>query len=272
MAKIDKNGKEWKVVALTPAGRRDHLRILKKYIEKNNLIDTWQLWLNTGDIEDIKYINEIASDKIEIKRIEGLNKQDIFSICKFFKYAQDDDTIYVRLDDDIVFIEDNAIEELLNARLENENPFVVFANIVNNAVINNIHQEIGVLGKQFGEASIERFDPVNHSNHNFVKYVHNNFIDKYRSDKLNEYFFENRILKNYEPFSINCFAFFGKDMKELPGIDEEVWISHAKPNADERPNMICGKALVVHYAFFPQRKELNKNTNLLDIYKKLWTK
>ncbi len=265
----DKNGKDWRVVALTPAGRKRHLEILKKYIEKSPFIDSWQLWMNTGNGDDINYMNEIASDKIEIKRIEGLNEQDNFSICKFFQYAQDEDTIYIRFDDDIVFIEDNAIENLLKARLDNPEPFVVFANIVNNALISVIHQRIGALGMEMGEAPRDRFGHLNHRNPEFAKFIHNNFVEKYKNGKLEEYIFPNETISDYNTFSINCFAFFGKDMKETPERDEELWISQKRPEELKRPNMICGNALVVHYAFFPQRNELDNGTGLLNFYKNL---
>ena len=48
---------EYKVVAITPAGRRGYLEVLHKYIIKNkHLLDRWDLWVNTENSDDLNYM------------------------------------------------------------------------------------------------------------------------------------------------------------------------------------------------------------------------
>jgi len=260
----DKNNKKWRVIAFTPAGRKSYLEILKKYIDKEDLIDEWQLWLNTGNKEDIDYINSIENEKIKVKKIDGITEQDNYRIYEFYKYLDDKDAIYIRLDDDIVYIHPDAIKNLLKCRLENEEPFVVFANIVNNAVISNIHQRIGVLGKEYGEVSKNRFDQINFKNLDFAKQIHTTFINNYKNPE--KYYFENEKINC--DFSINCFAIFGKDIGVVER-DEELYFSFNQPNKLGRHNLICGNALVVHYAFHTQREALNNYPEIINFYKNI---
>ena len=273
MAMIIKNNKDWKIVVVTPAGRERHLSVLRKYIEKEmdkGLIDGWQLWKNTNIQSDVDYLYHMANEnpKIEVKEIAGLGSYDGYNICKFFQFAQDDDTIYLRVDDDIVWIEDGAILNLINYRLENREPFIVCANIVNNTVIGRIHQNIGALSKEVGECSGERLDSFAHRDEKFAELTHKTFRELRESSRLWIYHFIVNKLSAYEPFSISCFAFFGKD-HFAPAPDEEMWISSYQPNLLSRPNVICGSSLVVHYAYYTQRPFLDSKPEYHDYYKKL---
>ena len=57
------------------------------------------------------------------------------NIFRFFKYASDPNSVYIRLDDDVLYLEPNFCKKMFNFRIENKEPFVVFGNIINNAVI-----------------------------------------------------------------------------------------------------------------------------------------
>lgn len=268
----DKNGKDWRIVAFTPAGRKLHLEILKTYIDKIEIIDKWQLWFNVDEPEDIEYINSLESDRIEIKRLEEVSRRDNYNIYMFYKFLDDKDTIYIRFDDDIVYIDNGAIENLIKCRLDNPEPFVVFANIVNNAVVANIHQRIGALTRELGDVTRDRFDNLTLNNLDFYTEIHNNFIRKYNNKELNKYLFQDELLTNNQGFSINCFAMFGKDSKLVKSPDEELEISMLVPDGLNRKNMVCGNALVVHYAFGYQRWQLNENKSIINFYKEICQK
>src|ERR1035441_50384 len=123
--------KDYKIVVVTPAGRAQYLDILKKYIYKEmdkGLIDDWQLWYNTGDNNDISYMNGMEIDrpgKVKKYVLDGINGYDAYQIHRFFQFVQNDNTIYLRFDDDIVYIEDRAIEKLIQCRIDNPEPFIV---------------------------------------------------------------------------------------------------------------------------------------------------
>ena len=50
------------------------------------------------------------------------------------------------------------------------------------------------------------------------------------------------------------------------GVDEEQWLSCDKPKEIQKPNIIFGDCLFVHYAFFTQVQYID-NTDILELYK-----
>lgn len=273
---ITHNGKDWKVCAVTPAGRSKHLAILKKYIYKemeNGLIDHWQLWKNTGVQDDVLYLESMVAenDKVEIIDL-GLNEYSAFNIHKFYPYTVDDDTVYLRFDDDIIWIGGGTCAQLVKTRLDNPEPFMVSANIVNNTLMGWIHQTIGALSTKFGVISYQRFDMTAHTNEAYAELVHKTFMEKYESGTLKDYEFPLWRMNNYDSFSICCFAYFGTDLQPIDTTDEELWISETRPRATGRPNLIDGKALVVHYGYHTQRTLLDQKQYIYDFYKKLCDK
>jgi hypothetical protein len=271
---ISHKGHDYSVIAVTPAGREKSLLILNKYLEremKSGLLDGWQLWCNTNVQKDIDCMMKLSSEnpKIEMKLIEGQGAYDGYRIHLFFKFAQDENTIYVRFDDDIVFLEKGALKKLILCRLENPGPFIVCANIVNNTMINAIHQDMGVLTKHAGVCNYTRLDPIAWEHPAFAEHVHKTFQSKYAQKLLSEYYLPGDWkFTQYEPFSISCFAFFGKDHFK-PDRDEEMWISSWKPAELQRPNIVCPNALVVHYAYHPQRSHLESKPEYFEYYQNL---
>jgi hypothetical protein len=277
----DKQGKVWNVIAVTPAGRQKHLEILKSYVYREidkGLIDGWQLWANTRVDSDLVYMNSMETDrpgkvhKCTLDKLPYEGAYSGFNIHLFWKFSKDPDTIYVRFDDDIVFIEEGAVEKLVNARLEHPEPFMIYANIVNNTVLCKTHQDIGVLGKGLGVCKGERLDPFAHQSIPLVQLVHDTFKARYHAKELSKYYFTDITFTNYDPFSITCLAYFGRDfIDKIPDPDEELWASSIRPRELNRPNMACGNALVVHFAHYTQRPELEKNPGYLDFYRQILT-
>lgn len=72
-----------KVVVVTPAGRRQCLSILAKYVLPNSIIDEWHLWLNTKNNKDKGYIESLSHPKIRVIQKPGTNGH-WNSIHKFF--------------------------------------------------------------------------------------------------------------------------------------------------------------------------------------------
>src|SRR5881392_2415740 len=105
-----------KVVAVTPAGRKRYLAVLLPYVLKNrHLIDEYQLWVNTKDDWDIGYIKSVRDKWPELIRLiwPSIPAAGSASVFQFYRYCTAERTIYIKLDDDICFIQDGALEELL---------------------------------------------------------------------------------------------------------------------------------------------------------------
>lgn len=273
---IRHNGKEWKVCVVTPAGRTRYLEILKKYIYREmdkGLVDEWQLWKNTGVLQDQGYMDLMAEEnpRVSIKDL-GLNEYSAFNIHRFYQFTTDPDTVYLRFDDDIVFVGELACDQLVRARLNNPKPFVISANIVNNTLISWIHQTIGALDTEHGVANYTRFDEVAHQDAEFAENVHKVFMENQLKNSLARYYFPAWKLNQFNDFSISCFAFFGPDLAPINDQDEELWISHLRPKELDRPCLIEGHALVVHHAYHTQREYLDTTPHIYGFYSDLCEK
>lgn len=263
----------YKVVSVTPAGRKPYLEILSAYLLKNrNLINEHHFWINTLNQEDIDYLQRLHKQhpsffKLVFPSIKVNGNQSIYH---FFKTYTDPNTIYVRFDDDICWIADDAVGELINCRVENPGPFLIFANIINNAICTHLHQRFGAVSLDVGPCTYNATCPIGWGSPMAAEVFHQSFFNQVHSDYLlNKYKFDKWILWEYGRFSINCFAWFGSDMAKFDGsvgTDEEMFLSSEYPMKTLRPNMICGKSLVSHFAFHTQRRYLETQTQMLQAY------
>jgi hypothetical protein len=274
----------YRIVCVTPAGRKKYLEILLRYVISNkNIIDSWELWLNTEIQPDIEYIDSLERQFpgfISVVRIQTDKVYDSKQIYKgyhvekihlFFRHCVDEKTIYIRLDDDIVFVEKNAIENLLKCRIEYPDPFLIYGNIVNNAICNFMHQRFGILSNEYGICGINCMDTVGWLNPKFALYTHSKFIELYKENKLNRYTIIDNF-NSFERFSINVICWFGKEFAKFGGNvgeDEEQWLTEDYPRQVVKYSTICGNSLFTHFSFYIQRNFLESIPQLLETYQKI---
>lgn len=267
----------YKIVVVTPSGRSRYQKLLFEYIKKHiSIVDEYRLWINTKNEQDLKWFEEIVNqyDWVKLDKIDNLSKiGSIQAICHFFKSCIASDTIYIRLDDDIVYLDENFFTNLLNFRLKYPEYFLVCGNIINNAICSHIHQKLGALDNSHGMVGYDCMDKTGWLSGEFAASTHQNFIHSMLSqNNYKKYFFDKWILNRYERFSINAICWFGSDMQLLNGNigeEEEEDITTNKPKILNKYNIICGDAVCSHFAFGPQRDFLDKHTNLNIIYEKL---
>jgi hypothetical protein len=260
-----------KVVAVTPSGRKKYLEVLKDYIVKNPLIDEWQLWQNTNKKEDIEYINFLHHNyqKVNVVRVEGATG-NAYQIHKFFKYCTKKDTVYIRLDDDVVWMKPDSIEKLLEFRINNPEYFLVYGNTVNNCLCDYLHQQKGAL--QIDEAlGYDCMDLMGWETPYVAEKKHKYLLLAIQKNEIEKYNLENHVLTNYERCSINVISWLGEEFYKFKGevgIDEEMWLSVDKPKQIQKPNVIFGKCLFSHFSFFTQSEHMEQ-TDILERYEKL---
>ncbi len=265
-----------KKIIVTPAGRKRYLEILHKNINKcRDEFDEWRIWVNTDNKDDIDYIETLSknNDYIKLDYLDipiDPNGSHTATICKFFKKCTDVDSAYLRIDDDVVYIESGSIRDIFNFRIDHPEYFLVFGNILNNAIVTNLYQEKGII-KNFPHVSYNCEDPNGWESGEFAIDLHNFFLDKYNKKEIKDLFMENWVLSNFERCSINSISWLGKTFSSFGGIvgdAEEIWLSSDQPKNLNMPNVIFGKSLFVHYAFSPQRQRL-ETTNILERYSKI---
>ena len=246
------------IIVVTPAGRERYLKILyKNLIKQKGDFNKWHLWLNTKNDSDINYINNLEknNDWIEVIKKDipldklGTNR----GIRYFFNCAIDKNTIYIRLDDDIVYLEDKFIEKLSNFREKNREFPLVFANIINNNVINHYHSNNNIFN--FNEKIENNCSGNLHKSQILPLKIHTQFLNDIKNNDTKKYYLNDIILNDFRRVSINAISWIGGDFNNFLQIseEEEQWLSVTYPFSTKRPNIILGNVLCSHAAFFTQR-------------------
>lgn len=273
------DGKEYKIVITTPAGREKYLSIFKKYIYRKmeeGLVDGWQLWQNTLNEPDIKYIASMVEENPKVKSFtipnltDRYQKTDTFRTCEFFTNAQDDDTIYIRFDDDIVWCEEDAIFKMAQARMDHPDAFLIYPNIINSTITVRMHQDKGAMGAVGGQLeSGEYLDEHTYSNNALIDLIHDSFRKHYEEGAIDSYYLPSHSFDNYRHFSICALAWWGRDHLK-PSSLEEPSIAWEMPKEFNRPVYFLGDCLMLHYAYHTQRDYLEScRPEKLEFYKTL---
>ncbi len=266
-----------KIVVVTPAGRKKYMEVLLKYIlREKDIIDEYKIWVNTTNKSDIAYFKQLEKEykgfiTLDERFLEERETGENRNIYRFFDKCIDSDTIYIRLDDDIVYLQPDFIKLLATYRINNPDPFLVYGTILNNGVIDSIVQNLGLYSSfpyfNYSCTDTIAFDD-SHICENKHSYLLHNYLLKLKTPpKL----FEKWVLQRYERVSINCISWLGETFATFNGEvgeDEEAWLSMTHPEKTKNPNVVFGGAYCVHFAFGPQRDYLDK-TNILSLYKQV---
>ena len=270
----------YKIKAYIPAGRRQYMELLMPQLYKLDYIDEIMILKNTSVPEDCEFIDNTLKEckKVHLYTMENASnewKYRVQIIGKFYQYMCDEDTIYIKFDDDLVYIHKDAIKTLLDYRIDNPQYFVVYPLIINNAyclwrLAKNGKCDINEKANNQSAYHGASDDYLYHDGEAANK-LHMWFIENYLSkDKVSELYINNEEIVDSRA-SINCIAWFGKDMKDackyMYLFDDEEYISRAWPNKTKRKNALVGNAVVAHFAFTPQREKINEK-ELLEEYKK----
>jgi hypothetical protein len=261
----------YKVVVVTPAGRKKYLELLIPQIKRLKMyVDEYRLWVNTTNVEDIQYMEQQASQDPGFITLEYLTvpHRGNNSICSFFKNCVDTQTIYVRFDDDIVLLDDpENFKKFIEFRIAHPEYFLVYGNILNNSIVSHLQQRFGKLNMNFGLAEYSCMGNIGWNNSDFALNIHEQVV----TQPLSHYHFDNIWdLFMYERVSINCISWLGSEFAKFSGnvgIEEEQWLSCDKPFQIKKINCIFGGFVCVHYVFHTQREKLDAS-NILEKYKK----
>ncbi|KAK6711476.1 hypothetical protein SNK05_005898 [Fusarium graminearum] len=148
------------VSALVFYGRRSRVETMKCYIERN-MVDNggWLdevLWVvNTDKNDDLRYLEELMASNPRYKKIHPDEMVATYTYKHIWKLL-DRGKYYVKIDDDVVWIDDDAIPNMVTRKIQNPNDFVVSGNIINNPPLGFFHIRMGAIHPYFPE----RFEPL----------------------------------------------------------------------------------------------------------------
>lgn len=275
------------VVMFTFAGRQRYLELLVHYSLKcRPFVDKHALCVHTANQKDLAYIRSLFEKypdyfvPVEIGYQAGPPRYS-----QFFEHFTQPSVWYVKLDDDIVWMEDGAIERLVRYKKANPDLLMAFSNTVNNGLCNHIHQRTGALRTNLTipwDAYFVSYGSDGPRIHQCLD-AHLSLLENIRDNKLHMYKFEQwRLVEGNIRFSINCLCMTGADIQLLLPVfqqdrlarrclsaDDESIMSEKMPGLTKRINSICGDSLVAHFAFGVQHTYLTEQHNVLDRYRSM---
>ena len=251
-----------KVILWCPAGRQKYMEVqihyVKKLIEKYDFIERYDIWDVSWSSDDSKYLktlNKIHS-KISIRETPYENAKRAGEIAsKQFAYIYHDaypsekyyDYIFVKLDDDIIYLDVDNFDKFIEIRSKDESSFLVSANVINN----------------------------NYKDHHSVIKIHDEFFkefDYFKNKKIDET--NNEIFACDHRLSINFASYLGSDLHHIKsefsngiGSNDEWRLSSIIPKRLNKQNLIVSDYYVSHFTFGGQLKKM-KNANHDYILKK----
>ena len=268
----------FRVVAVIPAGRKLTMSVLLDHLRRNRpLLDEAQVWINTDahQSDDLDWLRSLPAILPWVTLRErphpevSLRTKQLYT-GQFYAFTQDPGTIYVRFDDDVVYLAPGYFESLLRFRIDNPQYLLVFGNIWNNAIISWIQQDLGHIDREHGVVgSPNCMDLIGWASSDFAEHIHRLLLAHIGAGTTDALLFDRYELADAHRFSISNFAFFGADCVEWGGPtpeDEEVFLTENYPRNTGKLNAICGLALVSHFSFFTQREHL-LTTDILEQYR-----
>jgi hypothetical protein len=261
-----------RLIIVTPAGREKYLRLLSRYVLKSGEVAEWHLWDNCRSPADRAYLRELAASdpRIRVKELPGANG-GFAVIGDFFGFCDDPNALYLRFDDDIVFIEDGFFPRFIERALGERGKALWFSPLViNNAVCGSLIKNLSRVLFE-GPITCQAMCPFAWAHPEFPEALHPVFIEAIRAHRLDDFRCPDRELR-LGRFSINALGFFGDEKMALGDLfcpaghgAEEEWLSAVLPAKLDRAGKILGDLLVAHFSFYTQERRLLQ-TGILDAY------
>lgn len=305
--------KNKKIIVVSPVGRKESLRSLfKNIVQNNHIVDEHHLWVNTNVQSDLNFINEYANKYPNFVKLKyGCSQLDPNQMTRadnvkhFYNYCTEKDTLYYKMDDDIIYIEPGMFEKMAQYKIDNPDTFLIYPTIINNGwctyflkknnVLNvpmcsicdvewykefnkhreNVKNSPMIMSDNVNEPKVKDLlpehifsSPLYWGNPKFAEWLLNYVYDLIKDKKLSSLDIKN-INLDYEPISINCIMWSGENFAEFNGdvkcVGDEPWLAVFYPLQHNKQNVMLGDIRCVHYAFYPQREYLN-TTNILGKY------
>ena len=182
------------------------------------------------------------------------------------------DSVIIKSDDDIVFIDLKSFEEFIRCRVEDKNSLLLFPGIVNNGVCARHQAETGIMPKNMGAFKGEGSTDSLWRDGKLCQRMHRSFtednkgwIERARNTK------GTIKVPIGERVSINFFAIRSDDLYvfKMLGNDDERDITMEVPRKIGRYNSIKLSTTVAHLSFYRQRETGLNEKETVSMYRRL---
>lgn len=247
-----------KLILVTFGGRQCTLQILFKYILKyRKHIHKYKIYVATEIATDISYMHEFASMHDFVELIYTIDNNDNmvtdrgYVWNRSYRECQESDCVYLKLDDDIIYMEESLFTSFIDFRIANPDHPLIYPVIINNFFIGWKLETIGVIdfnlkssightwpetyrrikpllqsvhgnGPKIGKITHlhEVLCPVGWGNLEYCIQLHNQFISDLKSQDRNsghalDKYRLNWLLKRAEPVSISCCSWLGRGLADI---------------------------------------------------------
>jgi hypothetical protein len=289
------------------AGRRRHLEILFEYLRRNlrpqsntttgegGHIDRVLIAVLTEVPWDVQYIERYCSENPRFEILVRNTSKVKFArsmAALLERHAnvrrRSRRVVYIKLDDDIVFIDRRTLSNMALAKVRDVCLFVS-ASVVNHPRLSHYHQLQGAImefrGDEgpwllVGNATTRNYtdDPFGECSWKGAECganVHESFLHRLTKEgDISRFDITFDFHRNgYQRWSINAFAFLADDIAihnwNGPNTNDEVLISSDIPELAGRHCCVVEGTVLVHYSYFPQRGFLDNRTTILQRYRNL---
>lgn len=280
-----------RVIAFTPSGRQRYMDVLTPYVVRDHnagVIDEWFVFNNTYTDADQAYTRGMTAalgnwvSVLEFGDNKRPEMRNAGRISRFYpQLANRRDCIFVRLDDDLCFINEGAIEALVRDKIANPTFWLLYPTIVVNTRMSYLLQQHGHIPEEWAKLTDLFLEPTAWRDPAFNTKLHDKALTLISEGRIAELQLPALSLTGRSSegtfnshLSINAFAISGTDMHEAArrwpnrNHDEEGYLSDTMPTLFNRCNGISANSLVIHFAYHPFTVAMEA-TGALDIYKRL---
>jgi hypothetical protein len=267
----------YNVSALVFYGRRQYVEILNCYLEQNliengGLLREITFILKTNKQEDITYLHELIAQHPGTYFIK---KDDNLGWTFHTHYRNlDPDSFYVKIDDDILYIDPNAIKSMLKTKLNNPSAIFISANVINHPAFGPLHLHLMTILNVTNTLSIvpgTGLPVYDWKKSEYANAHHRSFLRHHKEKTLDQYVFPTWDFNAlaYNRWSINFILFKGHEVQDVGPGDDEHQISIVIPQKYKKHCLVDGKALVVHFGYIPQRHDGLRDNDFISEYRNL---
>ncbi|TGJ82788.1 hypothetical protein E0Z10_g5971 [Xylaria hypoxylon] len=137
------------IKALIFYGRKRTVDFLDCYLQQNLAVNGGyldEIWfmVHTDIEEDLAYLAGLIQQRPQYKIVLPGECQGFNYDCMWNPVVEDN-TIYLKIDDDIIFIHPDTIPQLVSTRIAEPHPFAVSANLVNSPLTGVKHYDTGAI-------------------------------------------------------------------------------------------------------------------------------
>lgn len=279
----------YRVRVLMFAGRARFMRINLPYLQNHPLVDEILVGDNVVAASDREYVMNAYREFPKIRYVEQMKDYTEMHMAhpelsslqywNFYLNAADPSAVYLKLDDDIVYIGDGCIENMLARRFSCPDALLVYATTVNNPLANLLFDGDDLKQDGLGELMYRKFSDLD-----YAVSTHRRFLSDPGSFRLGsdfsfgpEYTFA---LPNHGLYirpSINAVCWFGFDMANWIRLknrirfiyDDEQFMCKDLFDVYDRRSVMVKDAVVSHYSFGSQKGLKDYEKEFLPAYARL---